>query len=202
MVHWSGEFAKCALSRSCTWPGWPGVVSRSVSVSTTISGREDPGPLPLSGGKYEPCSAGWTIPSIARFRLNTQGKDLTKYNHSRYRLLSDSRLNKLRELLALLTLPATSSTDFARMTSARIRTRSCPRRSSLSFTPNSDVWVLGVILLNMITGQNPWQRTLLKDASFARFNHSMRRIMFPQLRNTILHFDRFFRPAEDNDHMN
>ena len=86
----------------------------------------------------------------------------------------------------------------------------------------SDVWALGVILVNMITRENPWQMASLKDASFARFINNpdhlyeafpmskgaheilrrvftfnpFKRITLRELRKMIINVDTFFRPAD------
>ncbi|KAI1783510.1 kinase-like domain-containing protein, partial [Ganoderma leucocontextum] len=83
----------------------------------------------------------------------------------------------------------------------------------------SDIWSLGVILVNMVTAQNPWARATPKDANFCRFLmdpdflynaypmsegahdiiqsllelHPAQRMSLHTLREEILSLDTFFR---------
>ncbi len=91
----------------------------------------------------------------------------------------------------------------------------------------SDVWSLGVILVNMITTQNPLARATAKDANFCRFlmdpdflynaypmsdmAHTIiqslleldpaQRMSLSTLRQEILSIDTFFRPASPFEHV-
>ncbi len=89
----------------------------------------------------------------------------------------------------------------------------------------SDVWAVGVILTNMVSGRNPWEKASLKDRRFARhaddpyylYNtmpiseelHTIllstfardprNRITLPELREMILSLDTFFRSPDEKD---
>ncbi|KAI0800624.1 kinase-like domain-containing protein [Fomes fomentarius] len=89
----------------------------------------------------------------------------------------------------------------------------------------SDVWAVGVILANMVSGGNPWEKASLKDRRFARqaddlyylYNtmpisedlHTIllstfirdprERITLPELRQMILSLDTFFRSTDEKD---
>ncbi|KAI0718157.1 kinase-like domain-containing protein [Cerioporus squamosus] len=90
-------------------------------------------------------------------------------------------------------------------------------------TPYSDVWALGVIFVNMISGRNPWERATLDDPCFLQFienpdflfdvlpisegaNDIIRRafvlnpharITLPALRQAVLDLDTFFRYEDE-----
>ncbi|RPD56079.1 kinase-like protein [Lentinus tigrinus ALCF2SS1-7] len=90
-------------------------------------------------------------------------------------------------------------------------------------TPYSDVWALGVIFVNMISGRNPWERATLDDPCFIQFienpdflfdvlpisegaNDIIRRafvlnpaarITLPALRQAVLDLDTFFRYEDE-----
>ena len=91
------------------------------------------------------------------------------------------------------------------------------------YTPYSDVWALGVIFVNMISGRNPWERATLDDPCFIQFienpdflfdvlpisegaNDIIRqafvlnphaRITLPALRQAVLNLDTFFRYEDE-----
>ncbi|PIL31199.1 transporter [Ganoderma sinense ZZ0214-1] len=90
----------------------------------------------------------------------------------------------------------------------------------------SDIWALGVILLNMITGENLWERATPKDTHFARFlmdpdflyhtypmsAHAQSillslleldpalRVSLSTVRDEVLAIETFFRPASPFEH--
>ena len=90
-------------------------------------------------------------------------------------------------------------------------------------TRHNDVWALGVILTNMITGRNPWRYATADDDCFAAYLHDnnflrqvlpisngvntvlkriftinpLRRILLPALRHQILELNAFFIDDED-----
>ncbi|KAF7433022.1 hypothetical protein PC9H_004968 [Pleurotus ostreatus] len=96
-------------------------------------------------------------------------------------------------------------------------------RMQMYSTRHSDVWSLGVILVNMITGRNPWRYATTKDDCFAAFIHDtdfllqvlpissdanevikriftlnpQERINLPDLREEILKLDTFFMSQKD-----
>ncbi|KAI0639167.1 kinase-like domain-containing protein [Trametes polyzona] len=87
----------------------------------------------------------------------------------------------------------------------------------------SDVWALGVILINMICGRHPWQKATMEDHCFSRFVRDpdflldmlpisegandilqrifalnpLSRITLPELRTAILQLDTFFLTEEE-----
>ncbi|KAI0701250.1 kinase-like domain-containing protein [Cerioporus squamosus] len=89
-------------------------------------------------------------------------------------------------------------------------------------TRSTDVWALGVILANMISSRNPWQKATLKDKGFALYvdNHDflydimpiseeahtilqriftinpLRRITLSKLRRAVANVPTFFRPVK------
>ena len=90
----------------------------------------------------------------------------------------------------------------------------------------NDIWALGVILLNMITRQNPWSEATLSDAEFCQFVmdpdffaefpmsegaraiiqemlqlHPEKRISLRALRQAILSLDTFFRLPSQFEHV-
>lgn len=91
------------------------------------------------------------------------------------------------------------------------------------YTAYSDVWALGVILVNMVSGRNPWERATLDDPCFIQFienpdflfevlpisegaNDILRqafvlnplsRISISALRRAVLELDTFFRYEDE-----
>ncbi|KAI0801377.1 kinase-like domain-containing protein [Fomes fomentarius] len=89
----------------------------------------------------------------------------------------------------------------------------------------SDVWAVGVILTNMVSCVNPWEKASLKDRCFARYvkdpkylynampisegmytillstfaRNPLRRITLPKLRQMIVSLDTFFRSTDKKD---
>ncbi|KAJ1913812.1 Serine/threonine protein kinase [Tieghemiomyces parasiticus] len=87
-------------------------------------------------------------------------------------------------------------------------------------TPANDVWSLGVILVNLASGRNPWNQAILSDPIFRAFvanpnflstalpitddfNHIIQRVFtldpaqrctLPELRHLVRHCKRFMRP--------
>jgi serine/threonine protein kinase len=55
----------------------------------------------------------------------------------------------------------------------------------------SDIWSLGILLLALLFGRNPWQEATLEDLAFAEFNSnplSLKTSLFPELSNDCLQF--------------
>jgi serine/threonine protein kinase len=38
-------------------------------------------------------------------------------------------------------------------------------------TQQNDIWSLGVILINLVTGRNPWRQATMEDSTFAAYTH-------------------------------
>lgn len=45
----------------------------------------------------------------------------------------------------------------------------CDEENSLYSPEKSDVWALGVVLINLLTGRNPWEKPILTDNHYRRF---------------------------------
>ncbi|RPD82746.1 kinase-like protein [Lentinus tigrinus ALCF2SS1-7] len=92
-------------------------------------------------------------------------------------------------------------------------------------TRTADIWALGVILVNMITGRNPWENASMKDEDFAQFVDNpnyfydtfplskgacdilldiftlnpLQRISLRSLRDAVMNLETFFRSQEEID---
>lgn len=56
----------------------------------------------------------------------------------------------------------------------------------------ADVWALGIILVNLLTGKNPWKAAIKSEPTFARYSRDARYLekVFPFSRSTSLVLDR------------
>lgn len=56
-------------------------------------------------------------------------------------------------------------------------------------TQQNDIWSLGIILINLTTGRNPWKQANLNDSSFAAYCHANRpgffRVILPSISNEL-----------------
>ncbi|RPD65441.1 kinase-like protein [Lentinus tigrinus ALCF2SS1-7] len=92
-------------------------------------------------------------------------------------------------------------------------------------TRAADIWALGVILVNMITGRNPWEKASMRDEDFAQFiddadyfydtfpiskgacdilldiftMNPLQRISLRSLREAVMSTETFFRSQEEMD---
>ncbi|RDX57288.1 kinase-like protein [Lentinus brumalis] len=92
-------------------------------------------------------------------------------------------------------------------------------------TRSADIWALGVILVNMMTGRNPWEKASMKDEFFAQFMNDpdylydtfalsrgvcnilagifalnpLQRTSLCELREAVMNLDTFFRSDTETD---